>query len=376
MKYIKKFVKTPYVIIVGFILFFSGLSEACTDIILPFGNPYVSGRTMDFHGVLNARVVKVPVNRSFTSEAPPGVDAGTTQEGKKWIGKYGFIAINYHGLDLYSDGMNTEGLSVGLLWLEETKYPQPVPSDASKSVTITDSVAYFLSTSATVADVVKSLDDVIIWGNVVPELGPSVPGLHLVVHDRDGNTLIVEFIDTKVVRYQYYSSCGQDKWISGNNADDGLPTGVVTNSPPYNKQLEQYYNRKKPMRILGGNLSKDRFTRASILRNLIPEKLPQKHLRDFNSASSLDQQRVQFVVQLLNRVELTEMEYENETIDSYTIWSIVRDHTHKTLYWFDNMNHNLRAIELDKVDFNNGNEDEVNLNTGNWFTPLSATVSR
>jgi penicillin V acylase-like amidase (Ntn superfamily) len=376
MKYLKLFVKSPYTIIVGLSLFLSGFSEACTDIILPYENPYVSGRTMDFHGVLNARVVKIPANHAFTSKAP-GVDAGTEQDGKNWIGKYGFIAINYHDLDLYSDGMNTEGLSVGLLWLEETKYPQPIPEDASKSVTITDSVAYLLSTSATVADVIKYLDEVIIWGNVVPELGDSASGLHIIAHDSDGNTLLVEFINQKPVLYQYQSSAGKDRWISGNDVDMGLPTGVLTNSPPYNRQQKRYYKYRlnRPTKIPGETDSIARFQRASILRSLIPKELPAMHLRASNPAS-VDQQRIQFMVQLLNRLEITEMEYLNKPVDAYTIWSIVRDHTNKVFYWFNNMNHTLRGIELDKLDFNDGQDDEVNLNAGDWSNSLTVTLSR
>ena len=36
----------------------------------------------------------------------------------------------------------------------------------------------------------------------------------------------------------------------------------------------------------------------------------------------------------------------------HTQWSLVRDHTNKVLYFRDNQNQNLRAIDLTKLDLN------------------------
>jgi choloylglycine hydrolase len=348
----------------------------CTDLILPFPSPYVSGRTMDFHGTLNARMCKIPVGFSFTSKAP-GVKPGSIQEGKKWTVEYGFIGINYREVDMYSDGLNTEGLSVGLLWLGEAKYSTPNPETPSTCVAITDTVSYCLSLCKTVEDVKRVLEEVTVWGCVEPVLGEDVPRLHIVAHDKSGHTLIVEYINCEMNCYIYKSSGGRDTWISPKKPAFGLPNGVLTNSPPLNTQLKEYYQFRKehPSEIPGGNESQDRFRRSGILRSFIPDKLPHDHVR-YSNPASLDQQRVQFTVQVLNRVEITEMEWQGTSIDSYTIWSIVRDHSNNILYWYDNMNHNLRAIELDKLDFHNGVNDEVYLSAGGWSNSLTVTLTK
>ncbi len=348
----------------------------CTDLILPFGNPYVSGRTMDFHGTLNARMQKIPVGRSFTSKAPDS-DGKPTRDGKSWTAEYGFVGVNYREVDMYSDGLNTEGLSVGLLWLSSTRYAEPRSRHARKCVAITDAVAYFLSLCTSVDQVRSALDDIVIWGCVEPVLGEVPPALHIVAHDREGRTLVIEFIDKETVCHEYSSAMGHDASIPVGEKGDAPPTGVLTNDPPYPRQLSEYYafRKENPTLVPGGTSSEDRFRRASILRSLIPERLPHDHIR-YSSPASLDQQRVQFTVQLLNRVEITEMEYMGTTIDAYTIWSIVRDHSNNILYWFDNMNHNLRAIELEKLNFDNGEDDEVYLSAGDWSTSLTVALSR
>jgi penicillin V acylase-like amidase (Ntn superfamily) len=347
----------------------------CTDVILQYSDPFVSGRTMDFAGTLNARICKIPVGHSFSSKAP------NSAVGKTWIGIFGFIGVNYREVDMYSDGMNSEGLSVGLLWLDGTQYVVPKSEDAPKCVAITDMVAYLLSTCAVVGQVRKALDDIIVWGCVEPVLGDQPPALHIVAHDRHGKTLIVEFIDGKTVCYEYRSIYGQDIWKPGANPEEVLsmaPTGVLTNDPPYPEQLENYYKfiKENPGVIPGGNQpASERFTRAGILRGLIPESLPDIHLRASSPATQI-QQRVQFVVQLLNRMEITEMEFLGNTVDFYTIWLVVKDHTNLIFYWYDNMNHDLRFVDLEKLDFENDNVDEVYLSAGEWFTPLTVTLTR
>lgn len=362
----------------------------CTDLILPYADPYVSGRTMDFGGVLNARICKIPVGHHFKPSEG--------QEGKDWKGKYGFVAINYQKTNMYSDGLNTEGLSVGLLWLNKTRYrycqPNPLPpnNEVSQCVAITDSVAYFLGTCATVKEVKKALDDIIIWGCIEKELGPSVPALHIVAHDAKGYTLVVEILKEgdvygENVCYGYHSIDGYDNWINPQDYPKlPLPTGVLTNDPTFDKQLADYdrwNSQKRPIDhpengewppIPGGISSKDRFIRGSYLRSCVPEILPYSQRRKHNPAKEKRWQRTQFVVQLLNRLEVTQMDANGQAM--YTIWSIVRDHTNRILYWFNNMNHNLRAVELDELNFENGRDDEVYLNVGDWYTPFNITLSR
>lgn len=353
-----------------------------TDLILPYSNPYVSGRTMDSNGVLNSKICKIPVGYQFTSKSPTGA-------GKSWTGTEGFVAMNFCEAAMYCDGMNTAGLSVGAMELKETVYHQPTAAEASKCVAITDAVAYFLSTCTTVESVRQALDDIVLWGNVEPGLGADAPKVHLVAHDRQGKTLVIEIINGANVCYQYRSVYGQDIWKDDSNPTSVLtyePSGMLSNSPPFDQQLPLFKTVKDecdnalktfkfPIPCPGGPSSEDRFQRGGFFRSLIPEKLPPEHRR-YSNPAPLKQQRVQFVIQLLNRVEITEMEIRESKIDLYTVWSVVRDHTNGVYYYYDNMNHNLRAIDLEKLTFDNGKSDEVSVSAGDWSSNFTITLSR
>ena len=101
-------------------------ATACSDVILDpaktLNNQVVSARTMDFPGMdywqsQLSRVTRGVTWRSFDFTSVPG---------RQWTNQYGFIGMDFRVQEgtfinhqrIYNDGMNEEGLSAALLWLE------------------------------------------------------------------------------------------------------------------------------------------------------------------------------------------------------------------------------------------------------------------
>ena len=83
------------------------------------GGP-VSGRTMDFmpEARLNFSIDVTPPHHAFTPQ-PPCPDCSPPSLGKSKFAIAGLTSL--HG-SLMSDGMNSEGLSAGYLWLDATPF--------------------------------------------------------------------------------------------------------------------------------------------------------------------------------------------------------------------------------------------------------------
>ena len=111
---------------------------------------------------------------------------------------------------LLTDGMNERGLYAGALYMPGfASYQQP--GDAAATLDVLDSVAYALTTCATVAEVFAAFAQLTVWGAVNPVIA-GVPPLHLVLHDATGASGVLEFED-------------------GAQQHRDNPLGVATNAP-------------------------------------------------------------------------------------------------------------------------------------------------
>lgn len=103
-----------------------------------------------------------------------------------WVSRYGSVTFNQYGRDFPMGGMNEKGLTIELMWLDGTRYPQ---ADARPSVDVLQWIQYQLDNHATVAEVLKADKSVRIVG--------SAP-LHYLVADRQGQVATVEFLDGRM----------------------------------------------------------------------------------------------------------------------------------------------------------------------------------
>jgi choloylglycine hydrolase len=309
---------------------------------------------MDFAFELGSTVQVVPRGQSWS-----GTRTGTKVDPLNWSNGLGFVAMGAFGFDQYfADGLNEAGLSVGTLWLPETKLPETAPaSGAAPALDFINLAGWLLGTCSTVADVKKALGQVQIWNAPVKDLWPAERPMpdtlkpladwafteHLAIHDADGADLVVEFIDGQAQVHD--------------NA-----VGVLTNSPTYPWHVTNLRNYigltnvdPKPYNLMGmpvtgtGNgtglmglpgdvTPPSRFVRATVLTQV---------------ASSVSTAR-DGVNQAFHSLDLVSVPRHLAASGDYTQWYVVRDHDNRLYYvrsydgWTTDV-HDLRSLKVDQA---------------------------
>jgi choloylglycine hydrolase len=162
-------------------------------------------RTMEFPDMLQARLTVLPRGLQLTSTAPDG-------PGVTWTTTYGVVGMDAVGApQLLTDGMNEKGLYAGALYMPGFASYQEPGDDPARTLDVLDTVAYALTTCATVAEVFAAFAELTVWGAVNP-LIEGVPPLHLVLHDATGASGVIEYQD------------GAQRHLDN-------PLGVATNAP-------------------------------------------------------------------------------------------------------------------------------------------------
>jgi len=205
----------------------------CIDFLLGAAEDgaIVSGRDLEFgHPLLSGGIVRGK-NSKLHSYAPG------FKRGLEWQTKYSYVGIDAFGGLLSSipalqslvtciDGLNSEGLSCGSLWLPgATKYYETTPTDADKSLIVVQFTEWVLGMCKEVADVRHALESgvVKVWGNGF--LQQQMP-LHFPIHDRAGKSIVVEFTGSQDKPFNIYED----------------PVGVCTNFPEFPWHLTNISN--------------------------------------------------------------------------------------------------------------------------------------
>jgi len=189
---------------------------SCCDFLIGENRHYVVGRTMEFEANVSSEMLVFPKGNRFISRL------GDNQVGTSWVAKYAFMGMGALGAASLVDGMNEAGLSFGALWFPSTKYPTLGPSGRKERISLLDMGNWILSSFATCDEVRQGLMEIEIEPMVAKEIG-MVPPLHFAIHDRSGNSIVVEFIDGKME-------------ISPNSV------GVLTNAPDFQWQIKNLRN--------------------------------------------------------------------------------------------------------------------------------------
>ncbi|MFB3907267.1 MAG: linear amide C-N hydrolase [Candidatus Eisenbacteria bacterium] len=164
----------------------SSLAAACTCFTVDARGQVLVGRNYDWDFSDGLVLVN---KRGATKVA--GYDA-SSQAGV-WTSQHGSVTFNQYGRDFPQGGMNEAGLVVEVLWLEGTVFPS---EDERLSLPAVQWIQYQLDSSATVEEVIASLDRVRCSGSVE---------LHFFVADRTGETASVEYLDGKAVVHRTHA---------------------------------------------------------------------------------------------------------------------------------------------------------------------------
>jgi len=286
-------------------------SRACTDIIVNTGSEKVSARNMDWPSGGNAKVVINPrgIYRASTDLQPGDIPLN-------WTSKYGSVSIDFINIS-FVDGINENGLSAGMLWLDGSQYPA---QSASPVLSLDLWAQYYLDNCQTVAEAVA----------LAPTFRVSTTlsffGLHLILHDASGDSALMEYTDGILNIYH------------------PMERPVATNDPPYPEQLANLLNYEG----FGGNLpvpgdlnSDSRFVRAAWnLQSLLIPTSPDEAM-----GSAFD---------IIQTVSCPPSSWAGGTW-----WTAVRDHTARKFYWRTIYNPNIRYVDLNQLDFSPGNPVKV-----------------
>lgn len=377
----------------------------CTNLMIsvpsnPGQNPpdtaqtYVSARAMEMPGVIAQSVYVMPSGQSWPLQAVNPVEEVQGWTTLQWTNTYGFVAIAASGnawqsLPSFIDGMNSEGLSVGALWLAPgTEYP-PIGTQKNQ-VSYLDFPAWILGKFALVSDLQNALSTITVVGPPPPtntQKSPLYIPLHYIVTDSTGQSAVIEFIGGEIQVYN-------------------CTNGVMTNWPTYDWQVtnvQNYYNLTlfgngtsvtgagNPVGgglvgLPGDPLSSSRFVKATILSEGFsklpangtgwlpapgvftttpPQKNPPGFADSEQTAVVVALQLVQLCMgtpygMLLKEVEnslkatgipATNPPTYTPTYDDYTMWTTVRDHTNRKYYFIPALSGVLSMIDLSSLNF-------------------------
>lgn len=196
-------------------------ASACTAFQLQARDgSWVYFRSMEFGLPFNSRLLIVPRGTKFTGTA------GASAPGLKWTAKYGVVGPNQEiATGLMSDGMNEQGLVVGmLLFPGYAQYPDADPAKANTTLGSWEVATYLLSTCSTLDECKTALTD----GSMQVANTPFAPfggvlPVHYYIADKSGAVLIAEFVGGKL---QLHDN----------------PLGVLTNSPSFDWHLVNLAN--------------------------------------------------------------------------------------------------------------------------------------
>ncbi|TNF70056.1 MAG: linear amide C-N hydrolase [Gammaproteobacteria bacterium] len=328
-------------------ILFYPLAFSCTNVpIKAKDGTVIVARTLEFGPNLKSRIISSPKGKLFKTYLPNG------NASMSWQAKYGYVLIDYFGTGYSVDGLNTKGLSFGYLYLPESevKYMNVPKSKEKNALPYTQFGDWILSNFSSTDEIKKAIQNVYIYTealNLGSHKNVTFP-LHAVITDRQGKSLIIEFINGKL---QLHDS----------------QAGILTNAPRYDWQitnLRNYVNLTpyyiKPFKSKGfvyestgqGSGMVGLPGDASPVSRFVKISMMQQTVLPVDNA----QQALTLAQHIINNVDLPygyvrgakdePLTYDN--IDK-TQWVVFKDLKHNKLYFRSYDNPTIQLIDLSKI---------------------------
>ncbi|TWU04129.1 linear amide C-N hydrolase [Neorhodopirellula pilleata] len=273
-------------VIMAMALLSSGSPLACTVMRLKLGDQWIVARNHDWVSG-GGLVIFNPRGISKQAISP--------NQPLRWTSLYGSVSMNQFGREIPFAGMNEKGLTVDLLQLRDTQFPDR--SDPRSSVNAIQWVQYQLDCAATVEEVIASLDE------VRPQ--PFIEVLekvHYFVTDPSGDAAIIEYLDGEaIVQHDPASAC-----VLANSTWKESRRAIQQNDPRGNSE-----------------------TRVTLANRLVGD------------AANLDEDTspIDYAFDALHRVRQP----------TTTQWSLVYEPAQKRITFHTRMNEQRRWIDLDEL---------------------------
>jgi choloylglycine hydrolase len=349
----------------------------CTGITLKaLDGSVVVARTVEWalNDAQHNKVLIVPRQKKFKAQTPEGYN------GKTWVGQYGFVTLTAYGQPYGPDGMNEEGLYVGVYYFPGfADYAVYDSKQASKSMSVGDLMQWLLSSFKTVDEAIARLKDVIVVKVDNKDFGGAELPFHFKLVDQSGQSKIVEIVNRGELKiYEPY-------------------LGVITNSPTYDwhvinqrNYLNLSTNPHAPKAFSGYELTTlgggsgliglpgdftppSRFTRAAAFTASC-RPLPNSVEAVFEAFRILDN----FNIPLGAQVPADRLPTD---ITSATQVTSASDLKNKVYYYHTMWNRQIRKIDLARIDFSKIEEqiiddDQLKTNNVKELSPVTKKKSK
>ncbi len=339
------------------------VAPACTGItIRPEDGSIIFGRTLEFAVDLKSNIIVVPRDKEYVGGTPSG------KPGLRWTTKYGVVGVSAFNLPITLDGLNEQGLAVGLFYFPGfAKYQEIRPEDIKQALAPWELGVYLLGTCADVPEAIAAAKNVRVGAVVQPDMG-IVPPAHFIVSDAHGNCVVLEHIDGELKIYTN-------------------PLGVMSNSPGFEwhmTNLSNYVNTRVnnvPSIDVGGEEIKA-FGQGSGMLGLPGDFTPPSRfvraVAFSKSALPVDTSRegVLQAFHILNQFDIPKgaargIEDGHMAAD-YTLWTSVSDLTNRRYYYRTFENSRIRMVDLKAVDFKGKDIRTISMQGGEQIEDVTA----
>ena len=165
------------------------------------------------------RLVLYPSGHAFRGLTPDG------ENGHRWTGRVGFVALSSHGQPYGPDGLNEAGLSVGMYYFPGfASFAEYDPAQSDRAMSVGDLLNWSLSTCETVAEVRARIGEITVVNVDGTDFGGVPLPFHWKVADHSGASIVIEI--THQGRVEIFDTV----------------CGVVTNAPGYDWHLTNLRN--------------------------------------------------------------------------------------------------------------------------------------
>ncbi len=313
----------------------------CTGIRLHTqDNSVIYARTLEWRKKLNPHAIIIPRNTEYTGTST------AHKQGLHWTTIYTFTGITIGDLPFVIDGVNEQGLAAGLFsFRDDIEYHIP-DENTENDLAPWELVTYILSTCSTVDEIKARIADI----KIVPvyfELAEEIPPLHYVVHDSNGECIVLEHsyhtfkiyhnplgIITNSPTFDWHMT-HLNTYLNPSFDDHKTAhfTDITKNQPPF-KPLHESYALGLPSDFS----SPSRFIRAAIYTLCSP-------VAETGYAGVLQ------AFHILNQFDIPKGAHRYNVQDyfTYTHWTSVANLKEKKYYFRTHENQRIRMIDLNKT---------------------------
>jgi penicillin V acylase-like amidase (Ntn superfamily) len=298
------------------------VSHACTAVnIVAKDGSVVAGRTMEWAFDMKWQLTANPKGTPISLSAPASLKLPATSLSSK----YAFVAVApgvLAGPPAYLEGQNEAGLAISGNFLPGfTEYQTVTPQDRNY-VSIMNLGGFILGMFGNVKELRGELPKYKVWFDPSEVKGlPTPPWLHLVLTDRSGDSIIVEFVKGQMVIHNNFA-------------------GVLTNAPTYDWHLNNVRNylsltTTATASVTVGNTNVTELGQGGGLLGLPADYTPPSrfvraaYLKQFTYQPSNSAEAIQTAGHILNNVDIpvgvARSSDGKQVISDYTQWVNLKD---------------------------------------------------